>query len=68
MVQTAQRLLILNAPAGYLESLGELTESAQVSQQPAGKHDFVHLFVTNSQELFELRQTAIDAVEHDGLF
>ena len=66
-MHTAGRVLILNAPSGYIESLGAMPEGIQVSEQPGGKVDFVHLFVTNSEQLNKLRQTAIDSVEVDGL-
>lgn len=65
--QPGQRLLVLNAPQGYIESLGDLPEGAQVSEVPEGKFDFVHLFVTNSEDLDRLRRPAMDAAEYDGL-
>ena len=67
-IQPGQRLLVLNAPEGYVASLGELPEGSQVFQGPEGTFGFVHLFVKNSQELEELRQVATAALEYDGLF
>ena len=67
-IQPGHHVLILNAPPGYAESLGELPEGVRVSEEAQGKHGFVHLFVTNSQDLDRLRQKAMDAVKHDGLF
>jgi hypothetical protein len=66
-VQPGQRMLLLNAPEGYIESLGELPTGVELSQEPQGKFGFVHLFVWNSQELEQWLQTAMDAVEYDGL-
>jgi len=66
-IQAGERLLILNAPPGYIESLGDLPEGARVSEVPEGEYQFVHLFVTNSEDLGRLRQAAMDAVEYDGL-
>ena len=66
-IQAGQRLLILNAPPGYIDWLGDLPEGARVSEVPEGKYQFVHLFVTNSEDLGRLRQAAMDAVEYDGL-
>lgn len=60
-------MLILNSPVGYLEALGELPEGVEVSEQPLGKYDFVHFFVNDSGEFENLAQSAIDAVEYDGL-
>ena len=36
-----------------------MPEGVRVSGQPEGKHDFVHLFVTNSEQLGQLRQTRL---------
>ncbi len=66
-VQPGQRLLVLNAPPGYIESLGDLPEGVQVSEVPEGTYDFVHLFVTDRKDLDRMRQAAMDAVAYDGL-
>lgn len=66
-IQPAHHMLLLNAPAGYFESLGDLPEGVRLAKEPEGEYDFVHLFVTNSEELNQLRQTAMDAVKYDGL-
>ena len=62
------RALVLNAPAGYVERLGELPEGATVTDQPdEGPHDFVHLFAKNSTEFSALGSTARQAVKYDGI-
>ena len=66
-MQPGHRVLVLSPPSGYIELLGDFPEGVQVSEEPEGKYDFVHLFVTNSADLDRLRQTAMDAVEYDGL-
>jgi hypothetical protein len=66
-IQPRQRVLLLNAPTGYIALLGDLPEGVQVSAAPEGEYDFVQLFVTNSEDLDRLRQTAMDAVAYDGL-
>jgi len=66
-IQPGQRILILNAPAGYLESLAPWPERAVVSEQSEGKYDFVQLFVQNSAELQSLHPKAMQAVQYDGL-
>jgi len=68
-IQPGQQLLVLNAPPGYIASLGELPESARLSEQPdreAG-YDFCHLFAKNSSELAGLVPTAVKALRYDGL-
>jgi len=66
-VQPGHRMLVLNAPQGYVESLGDLPEGAELWREPQGKFGFVHLFVLNSEELEHWLPTALDAVEYDGL-
>ena len=62
------RALVLNAPAGYVERLGELPEGATVTDQPdEGPYDFVHLFAKNSAEFAALGATARQAVTYDGI-
>jgi hypothetical protein len=66
-IRPGQRILILNAPSGHAESLGELPEGAEVSDVPEGEFDFVHLFVKDSNEFASLGPTAIEAIKYDGL-
>jgi hypothetical protein len=66
-IQPGHRVLILNSPPGFLESLGDLPEGVKVSESPSGKFDFVHLFVRNSAQLNDQVPAAIEAVEYDGL-
>lgn len=66
-MHTVQRALILNAPQGYLESLEELPEGIEISEQAEGKSEFVHLFVKDSAEYKDLGQIAFEAVAYDGL-
>jgi len=66
-IQPGQRLLILNPPSGYIESLGDLPEGVEVSEKPEGKFDFVHLFVRDSTEFADLSPKAMDVVKYDGL-
>lgn len=61
------RALLLNAPAGYLHSLGELPMGVQFDFQPEGVYDFAQLFVRNRAELEQLGQVAFQAVKYDGL-
>ena len=62
-----QRIMILNAPEGYLEELGPLPEGAELADGPEATLDFVHLFVGNVGELERLAPVAISAVKPDGL-
>jgi hypothetical protein len=66
-LHTVRRLLLLNAPPGFLESLGDLPQDLQVEIKPAGTYDFVHLFVKDSTELRAQIDLALQAVEYDAL-
>ena len=66
-IQAGQRILIMNAPSGYMDELGDLPEDVDVAQEPNGTFDFVHLFVKNVAELERLGPVAIEAVKYDGL-
>ena len=59
--------MVLNAPPGYLEKLGDLPEDVQLMDEPAEELDLVHLFVRNIPELEELGPSAINSVKYDGL-
>jgi hypothetical protein len=66
-IKPRQRLLVLNSPQGYVQSLTDLPEGVVVSESPGGKYDLVHLFVKNRAEFARLGDIAMDAVEYDGL-
>jgi hypothetical protein len=66
-IQPGQRLLILNPPPGYVESLAPLPEGAQFVPATAEEVDFCHLFAANSAQLAELLPTALAACKYDGL-
>lgn len=66
-IQPGQRLLILNPPPGYVESLGALPEGTQLVAASAPKVDFCHLFAADSAQLADLLPTALAAGKYDGL-
>lgn len=67
-LQQDQEVLILNAPEGYVESLGDLPAGARLIQNAEpGTCDFVHLFVKNSAQFAQLGPTAIAAIRYDGI-
>jgi hypothetical protein len=66
-IQPGQRILILNAPGGYIEELGSMPEDVEMAQAAEGTFDFVHLFVKNVTDLERLGPVAVDAMVHDGL-
>ena len=66
-IQPGQRLLILNAPEGYLSNLGQLPDGVEVKDVPDGVFDFVQVFVKSITELEKQVPVAIKAVKYDGL-
>jgi hypothetical protein len=66
-LQAGQKALILNPPVHYIDDLGKLPEDVQLSLEPGGKFDFVHLFASQSSELTRLKTIAVETVEPDGL-
>ena len=66
-MQPGHRVLILNAPAGYVDTLGELPEGVEVAERAEGTFDFVQAFARDLAELEGLALVAVEAVKHDGL-
>ncbi len=66
-VQPGLRMLILNAPEGYMETLGPLPEGAHVETEPTGTFEWGQAFVRDVAELRLLAPQARDAVNYDGL-
>ena len=67
-LKPSQRALILNAPEGYVESLGPLPEGVARVDGPPGTLDFVQLFVRDSAELALFAPVALAAIKRDGVF
>lgn len=66
-IKPGQRMVIINAPAGYTEQLDPLPDGAELAEKPEGAFDFVQVFATNSEELKKHIGTATKAVKHAGL-
>jgi len=66
-MQPDQRALILNAPPGYVEELGQLPLGVEVAEHLDGVFDFVQVFAENMAELEQLASVAVDSVKYDGL-
>ena len=68
-IQPGQQMLVLNAPAGYVESLDELPAGTTLSTDVStGSCDFVQVFARDQAELDQLKATAVGSVTYDGLF
>ncbi len=61
------RVLFLNPPQGYVESLGPLPDGVTVVDGPTGTLDFVQLFVRDTAELTAFAPAALQAIRLDGV-
>ena len=67
-IQADQQVLILNAPEGFIDSLGPLPNGAELVDSTGPQRcNYVHVFVKNSQQYAELGPVATTAVKHDGI-
>jgi hypothetical protein len=68
LIKPGQRLVVINPPLGYLESLIPFPDNTMLVENPDGQVEFVQLFVKNKQELELLEQEAIKLCDPTGLF
>ncbi len=67
-IKAGHKCLILNAPGGYFEALGDLPPNTALATEPDGRSfDVVQVFVHNKAEVDSLAPIAIDGIKHDGL-
>ena len=67
VVRPGNSVLVVNAPAGYLEGLVPLPEGATATDRVGGRFDVVQLFASSRQELEEHLGDAIRAVQPGGI-
>ena len=66
-VKPGYRLLVLNAPDGYLDQLTPLPEKAELATKGKGPFDDVQLFVKNKAQVDHDAAKAMQAVKARGL-
>lgn len=66
-LEPAHRVAVLNAPAGYIDSLKPAPEGLRTELEPPELFDAVQLFVSGVEELRALGPDAIRAVKPGGL-
>ena len=62
-----QRILVLNAPPGYVDRLGRFPEGSELFEKLEGSFDLVHLFVRKVADLERFVPVAVEAAGYDGL-
>lgn len=65
-IKPGHRIRLINAPADYLQTLGERPPDTQLIE--SGPADFVQLFVASSQELTQHLPTALAALQPNTIF
>lgn len=63
-----QRVLLMNAPEGYRESLGRVPGETTILTAAQGQFDFIQLFAKSKTELEKLAPRAAAALKPDGMF
>jgi|WetSurMetagenome_2_1015567.scaffolds.fasta_scaffold54057_3 hypothetical protein len=66
-LKPGQQALFLNAPEGYVASLGPLPDGVALVDGPTGTLDFVQIFVRDSAELTTHAPAALAAIKLDGV-
>jgi hypothetical protein len=66
-LQPGHRVLILNAPEGYVDRLRPLPQGVELADTAGGEFDFVHLFARNSTDLAWMVRQALESIKYDGL-
>jgi hypothetical protein len=67
LIRPGNRLLVLNAPADWLERLGPLPDGVEVAEGPGEEADVVHLFVSLKDEVDAHAPAAMAAARPGGV-
>ncbi len=60
-------VLLVNAPAGYLKSLGELPRGARILEKTGNPVDFIQVFAATAEEMNELLGRVKPLLREEGL-
>lgn len=52
-IKPKSRLLVINPPEGYRDQLGDLPEGATYAESGSGTFDWIQVFVTKQQDLYD---------------
>jgi hypothetical protein len=65
-LDTASRAAVINAPDGYIKSLGALPKTITLSENLSGSFDWIQIFVKNQAEFKALALKAIKAMSAES--
>lgn len=66
-MRAGQRVMLINAPAGYLDTLIPLPDGVEIAEEGVEPFDFVQLFVHDLAQLQALLPLAMQSVKPDAL-
>ena len=66
-IKAGHKMLVMNAPAGYLDSLTDLPQGVDLTTGAGVAFDFVLVFVSSKVEVDHLTPTALGALQPGGL-
>jgi hypothetical protein len=66
-IRPNERVIALNAPAGYVKLLGDLPEGATITDRVTSKANFVHLFARQRTELEKRLKTLRGKLDDAGV-
>jgi hypothetical protein len=67
LIKPGCKLLVLNAPDGYLEMLKPLPDGVEIKTNSDGSYDFVQLFIYNRADVETQIKVAVQALKPGGL-
>ncbi len=65
-IKPGKKMYVQNAPANYFQLLGELPSDVKVCDSLENDMDFIHVFVTRSNQLADILPTLKRALKKDG--
>ena len=66
-IKPGYKMLVMNAPEGYLDSLTDLPQGVELTTNADGAFDFVQVFVGSKKEVEDLSPTGLGALQPGGL-
>ena len=66
-LKPGKKMYVQNAPANYFQLLGTLPEGVKVVESLEPEMDFIHIFVTRSNQLADLLPMLKRALKKDGM-
>ena len=67
-LHTAGNALVLNAPEGHEQALGELPEGMGLDTEISGEYEFAHLFADNREQLEAHIDAMLASLQEEAVF